>query len=77
MAIIADSGVRSGDDIARFIANGADFVLAGRPFMYGVGAFGKSGADHIMEIFSKQLELNMRILKCNTIADLPSFLIKD
>lgn len=77
MAIIADSGVRSGDDIARFIASGADFVLAGRPFMYGVGAFGKPGADHIMEIFHKQLDLNMRILKCNKIADLPSFLIKD
>lgn len=37
---ILDSGVRTGDGIARSLALGADFVLIGRPFLFGVAAFG-------------------------------------
>jgi len=42
LAIILDSGVRSGDDIARSLARGADFVLLGRPFLFAVAALGLS-----------------------------------
>src|SRR5664279_1520669 len=39
--IMIDSGLRSGPDIARCLASGADFTFMGRPFMYGVAALGK------------------------------------
>src|SRR5690606_29394716 len=44
--IMIDSGLRSGPDIARALACGADFAFMGRPFMYGVGALGNKGGDH-------------------------------
>lgn len=57
--IIFDSGVRSGLDILRAIALGADFVLLGRAFMYGVAALGKLGGDHVADILIDDLKNNM------------------
>lgn len=48
--VLFDSGVRSGADIARAISLGADFVFAGRPFYFGLGALGADGAEHAYEI---------------------------
>ena len=51
LALILDSGVRTGDDIARSLASGADFVLLGRPFLFAVAALGLSeGPRAIIEI---------------------------
>ena len=48
--VLFDSGVRSGADVARAISLGADFVFAGRPFYFGLGALGADGAGHAYEI---------------------------
>ena len=48
--VLFDSGVRSGADVARAISCGADFVFAGRPFYFGLGALGADGARHAYEI---------------------------
>ena len=45
-----DSGIRTGPDIVRTLASGADFAFMGRTFMYGVGALGKEGGDHTISI---------------------------
>lgn len=57
--IIFDSGVRTGLDIMRAIHLGADFVLLGRGFVYGVAALGKYGGDHVVEILMEDLKNNM------------------
>jgi len=59
MAVIFDSGIRSGLDILRALSLGADFVLLGRPFLYGVGALGKYGAALVTEILKDDLKNNM------------------
>lgn len=57
--IIFDSGVRTGLDIMRALYLGADFVMAGRPFVYGVAAMGKYGGDHAANIYIDDLKNNM------------------
>jgi L-lactate dehydrogenase (cytochrome) len=74
--ILVDGGVRSGLDIARMLALGADFVLMGRPFLYAVAALNNKGGQHLMDIFKAELQSTMGQLGCSTLAELPSFLVK-
>ncbi|OJF92600.1 hypothetical protein AX761_21035 [Rhizobium sp. 58] len=74
--ILADGGIRSGLDIARMLALGADAVLLGRPFIYASAAIGARGGDHLIGILKAELSGAMAQLGCRTIADLPSFLHK-
>jgi L-lactate dehydrogenase (cytochrome) len=60
--ILFDSGIRSGGDILRAIALGADFVFLGRPFVYGISAIGAKGADHVYELLYHDLINNMHQL---------------
>ncbi len=75
--IMMDSGLRSGTDIARTLASGADFTFLGRSFMYGVAALGKEGANHTIAILKTQLQQVMRQIGCENIQDFPNHLIKN
>jgi isopentenyl diphosphate isomerase/L-lactate dehydrogenase-like FMN-dependent dehydrogenase len=74
LEIYVDSGVESGVDIARYLALGAKMVFSGRPYMYGVGAFGERGADHCIDIFYSELEQVMNQLGCSSPHELVRFL---
>jgi L-lactate dehydrogenase (cytochrome) len=64
-AVMADSGVESGVDLARFLAQGADMVFSGRAFMYGVGALGEAGAGHVFDILQTELLQVLEQLRCS------------
>ena len=68
--ILFDSGVRTGLDAMRALHLGADFVLAGRPFIYGVAALGKFGGDHVANILIDDLKNNMVQLGVGNLAEL-------
>ena len=72
-----DSGLRSGPDVGRALACGADFTFMGRPFMYGVGALGKKGGNHTMAMLKAQLKQVMEQLGCETVKDFEKCLIND
>lgn len=68
--VLYDSGVRTGLDVIRALALGADFVLLGRPFMYGVAALGEVGGTHAIEILRDDLKNNMIQLGCRELGEL-------
>ena len=75
--ILFDSGIRSGPDIARVLASGAEFVFLGRGFMYGVAALGKTGGRHTISILKTQLKQVMDQVGCDRIEDLPRHLVRN
>lgn len=74
--IMLDSGLRSGPDIARALASGAQFTFLGRSFMYGVAALGKDGGNHTISILKTQLQQVMQQICCEKIEDFPNHLIR-
>ena len=68
--LATDSGLRSGLDIARAIALGADFCFLGRAFLMGVAALGNKGAHHVGEVLIEELSNTMIQLGVETIAEL-------
>jgi L-lactate dehydrogenase (cytochrome) len=72
--LLVDSGVRTGLDIARMLALGADFVIMGRPFLYALAALDTQGGDHVMKILKAELRCAMGQIGCASLQDLPSFL---
>ena len=76
ITIMMDSGIRSGPDVARTLACGANFAFLGRSFMYGVAALGKEGGNHTISILKIQLKQVMEQLCCASVKSLPAHLIK-
>ncbi len=68
--IIIDSGYLSGQDIAKALVLGADFVMLGRAFMIGVSALGKKGAEHVHYILHDELSNIMEQMCCKNILEL-------
>lgn len=54
-----DGGVRSGQDVLKARALGAQGVLIGRSFLYGLGAFGQAGVSKALQIIQKELDTSM------------------
>lgn len=59
--VIVDGGFRRGSDIFKGIARGADAVAVGRPYLWGLGAFGQTGVERVLEILSDELRVTMRL----------------
>ena len=68
--VLLDSGVRSGQDVLKAIALGAQGVLVGRAFAYGLGAGGEAGVAKALEIIHKELESTMALIGETEISNL-------
>ncbi|MGB0115003.1 MAG: alpha-hydroxy acid oxidase [Ilumatobacteraceae bacterium] len=74
--IICDGGVRRGSDIVKAVALGADAVSMGRPYLYGLGAAGERGVDHVLDFFRDGIERTMALAGCRTIGDIDRALVR-
>lgn len=68
VAILADGGVRSGLDVVRMIALGADFVLLGRAWAYALAARGGPGVGHVLKLIEAEMKVAMALTGCTAIA---------
>jgi L-lactate dehydrogenase (cytochrome) len=70
MEIIFDGGIRSGQDVLRALALGADSCMIGRAFVYGLGAGGEAGVTKAIDIISKELDVSMALTGLKTVGDI-------
>lgn len=73
--IYIDGGVRRATDILKALCLGAKGVGIGRPFLYAMSAYGPEGVDKAMGLIRDELEMNMRLIGCQTVAELNPSLI--
>jgi L-lactate dehydrogenase (cytochrome) len=69
MTVFVDGGVRTGTDVFRMLALGADGVLIGRAFVYALAAQGQAGVERLLAIMEKDIRTNMVLTGVKSLRD--------
>ena len=75
LPVLVDGGVRSGLDVVRMLALGADFVLIGRAWAYALASAGQSGVAHVLALIEAEMRVAMALTGCKTIAEINSSIV--
>jgi L-lactate dehydrogenase (cytochrome) len=70
IAVLADGGVRSGLDVVRMLALGADFVLLGRGWAYALAARGGAGVAHVLQLIEAEMRVAMALTASTSISEI-------
>jgi L-lactate dehydrogenase (cytochrome) len=70
LEVICDGGVRRGSDIVKAVALGARACMAGRAYLYGLGAAGERGVDHVLGLLDADVRRTMALVGASTVGDL-------
>ncbi len=62
--VMMDSGIRHGADVIKALALGADAVLLGRPYMYGLAVGGQAGVERVIQILAAEIDLTLALAGC-------------
>jgi isopentenyl diphosphate isomerase/L-lactate dehydrogenase-like FMN-dependent dehydrogenase len=74
--VLVDSGFRRGTDIFKALALGATAVCIGRPYVWGLAAFGQAGVEQVLNILRRELELVMRQAGTQSLAQIgPGYVV--
>ncbi|OEZ00406.1 MULTISPECIES: FMN-dependent L-lactate dehydrogenase LldD [Stenotrophomonas] len=68
--ILVDSGIRTGLDVVRMLALGADGVLLGRAFVYALATHGEAGVANLLDLIAKEMRVAMTLIGARTLADI-------
>jgi (S)-mandelate dehydrogenase len=74
--ILMDSGIRSGTDVARALALGASAALAGKAFLWGLGALGADGPGHVIDLLIEELQSALGQIGAHSPADARKVVIR-
>ncbi len=77
MPVLVDSGFRRGTDIFKALALGATAVCIGRPYVWGLAAFGQPGVEEVLTMLRRELELVMRQAGTASLARIDSTYVID
>jgi L-lactate dehydrogenase (cytochrome) len=70
LKILADGGIRSGLDVVRMLALGADFILLGRAWAYALAARGEAGVAHVLSLIDAEMRAAMALTGCTSVDQL-------
>lgn len=74
--LFLDSGIRSGIDVARAIACGADAAFAGKSFLWSLGALGPKGPGHLINVYTEDVKACLGQLGCRTVEELHEIVVR-
>lgn len=78
LPVLVDSGFRRGTDIVKALAIGARAVCIGRPYLWGLGAFGQPGVERVLEILQRETRAAMMQMGAPTVKALvPALAVRD
>lgn len=72
LPVLVDGGIRRGTDVLKALALGANAVLIGRPYLYGLANAGALGVAHVLRLLRDELEIAMALCGCPTLASVNS-----
>jgi L-lactate dehydrogenase (cytochrome) len=75
-AVICDGGIRRGSDIVKAVALGADACSIGRAYLYGLGAAGERGVDHVLGLLRGGMERTMALAGRTSVTELDRSLVR-
>jgi L-lactate dehydrogenase (cytochrome) len=75
LAILVDGGVRSGLDVVKMRALGADFVLLGRAWAYALAARGETGVAHVLDLIEAEMRVAMALTGCTDVREIGADLL--
>ena len=76
MPVLVDSGFRRGTDIVKALAMGARAVCVGRPYLWGLGAFGQAGVERVLEILRGETRAAMQQLGAPSLKHLTPSMVR-
>jgi L-lactate dehydrogenase (cytochrome) len=76
LPLLVDGGVRSGLDVVRMLALGADFVLLGRAWAYALAARGEAGVAHVLKLIDAEMRVAMALTGVTTIREIDSAVLE-
>ncbi len=75
--VMVDGGIRRGTDVFKALALGASAVGVGRPFAWGLGAFGQPGVERVLDLLNRELAICMRGSGVTSVRDVASAYVQD
>jgi 4-hydroxymandelate oxidase len=76
MPVLIDSGFRRGTDVVKALALGARAICIGRPYLWGLAAFGQSGVERVLDILRKETHAAMQQIGVPSLRDITPAMVR-